>query len=118
MRVRSVRARTVAVQPGYLLGSVAIAVLVVLLVAAVNVGVEPGLDRPGLGNALLGIYIMVWGFMFLASYFYSHKSFFFRALMWVCEHLSYPATRTMALFYFALAFILGGIATLRGLNLL
>ena len=66
---------------------------------------------------LLGLYIMAWGFMFLASYYFGHKSFFLRALVWVCEHFSYPRGRKMAFFYFALAFGLGLMALLAGLGI-
>lgn len=104
-------------EPGYLLGSASILLLAVLLGAALEAGVESGPIRPGLGTVLLGTYIMVWGLMFLASYFYSHKSFFFRALIWFCENLSFPASRKMALFYFVLAFFMGAAATLQGLGI-
>lgn len=56
--------------------------------------------------------------MFLVSYFYSHKTFFFRGLIWVCEHWSSPKGRGMAFFYAALALLLGGLATLSGLGLI
>jgi len=56
--------------------------------------------------------------MFLASYFYSYKTFFFRGLLWFCEHLSFPASRKMAFFYFALALFIGGMGVLKGLALL
>jgi hypothetical protein len=105
-------------EPGYLLGTVLIGILVALLIGALGAGVETGPAKPGLGSTLVGIYIMAWGVMFLASYYYSHKTFFFRALIWVCEHFSIPPGRKMALFYFSLAFGLGGVATLKGLGVL
>jgi len=105
-------------EPGHLLGFASIGLLVLLLVAAFQSGIETGPIRPGTGTVLLGVYVMAWGFMFLASYFYSHKSFFFRALIWVCERLSFPASRAMALFYFVLAFVVGGATILAGLGLL
>lgn len=104
-------------ESGYLLGTILIAVLVVLLVAVLQAGVEPGPIRPGTGSVLLGLYVLAWGFMFLASYFYSHKTFFFRALIWVCEHFSFPPSRKMAFFYFALTLFIGGLAVLKGLAL-
>jgi hypothetical protein len=105
-------------EPGYLLGFASIGLLAFLLIAALLAGVETGPIRPGAGTVLLGLYVMAWGLMFLASYFYSHKSFFFRALIWVCERFSFPASRKMALFYFVLAFAVGGAATLAGFGLL
>ena len=105
-------------EPGYGLGIGLIVVLVVLLIAAISTRTEHGTIESGLESVLLGIYIASWGFMFLASYFFSHKTFFFRALIWICEKFSYPSGRKMAFFYFLLAVFLGGFATLDGLGFL
>jgi len=105
-------------ESGYFLGTILIAGLVVLLVAVLQVDIEPGPIRPGAGSVLLGLYVLAWGFMFLASYFFSHKTFFFRGLIWVCEHLSFPASRKMAFFYFVLTLFIGGLTVLKGLALL
>ena len=105
-------------EPGILLGMTLIAFLCVLLVGALYFGFEPGPIRPGIGSVLLGLYIMAWGVMFLASYYFSHKTFFLRGLIWLCEHLSAPAGRKMAFFYFALAFFLGGAGLLAGLGII
>ena len=102
-------------EPGYVLSAILIASLVALLWAAQEVGIQSGPVQPGLGTVLLGLYVMAWGCMFLASYFFSHKSFFLRALLWVCERFSWPSSRKMAFFYFALAFGLGLMAVLKGL---
>ncbi|MCL2523329.1 MAG: hypothetical protein FWF17_01885 [Betaproteobacteria bacterium] len=67
---------------------------------------------------MLGLYILAWGFMFLASYYFSHKTFFFRALIWVCEHFSCPASRKMAFFYFAIAVAIGGSSLFSGIRAL
>jgi hypothetical protein len=103
---------------GILLGSLLVAFLGAPLVASLYFGVEPGPIRPCAGSVLLGLYIMAWGVMFLASYYFSHKTFFLRGLIWVCEHLSAPAGRKMAFFYFALAFSLGVARLLAGLGLI
>jgi hypothetical protein len=103
-------------EPGYVLSVVLIGVLVALLYAVEASDLEPGPVKPGSGTVLLGAYVFAWGCMFLASYFFSHKSFFLRALAWVCEHLSYPRSRKMAFFYFALASLLGGAAILTGVG--
>jgi hypothetical protein len=66
---------------GYLLSFVLIAVLVALLFAVEKSGIEPGSVKAGRGTVLLGLHIMAWGCMFLASYYFSHKSFFLRALV-------------------------------------
>ena len=103
-------------EPGLVLGFALIGLLVLLLVAAFVAGVKSGPVEPGLGSVLLGLYIVAWGLMFLASYFYGHKTFFFRGLIWVCEKFSHPKGRGMAFFYAALAIGLGGFATLKGLG--
>ena len=102
---------------GYLLSAVLIGILAALLVAAQQAGFEAGPVKAGRGTVLLRLYVMAWGCMFLASYYFSHKSFFLRALVWVCEHFSYPRSRKMAFFYFALAFGLGFMALLAGLGI-
>jgi|GEM_PF-2816850 len=100
-------------ETGLALGLSLIGVLLALLIAlafTVKFGpIQPW--QPGFGSILLGIYNMAWGAMFLASYFFSHKSFFFRALIWFCEK-SHPSSRKMAFFYFAIATLLGGISVL------
>lgn len=99
------------------LGLGLISLLAALLVAALLSGIQSGPFRPGIGTTLLGLYIVAWGVMFLASYYFSHKTFFFRALIWVCEHRSHPKGRGMAFFYAAIAILVGGFATLTGLGL-
>ena len=105
-------------ETGLALGLSLIGILVALLIAALAFGVRPGPIQAGPSSILLGLYIMVWGVMFLASYYFSHKSFFFRALIWVCEKASHPRSRKMAFFYFALAIIVGGASLLAGMGVL
>ncbi|PPT46270.1 hypothetical protein [Xanthomonas arboricola] len=105
-------------EPGIALGVSLVAILGALLVSTLLTGFKPGPVRRGPSTVLLGLYLMAWGTMFLASYFYSHKTFFLRALIWVCEHWSSPKGRVMAFFYAALALGLGGVATLSGLGLI
>jgi len=104
-------------ETGLLLSLTLIGLLLVLLVAACVSGIKPGPVQRGAGSVLLGLYLIAWGCMFLASYYFSHKSFFLRGLMWVCEHFSHPASRKMAFFYFALAFGLGAMGVLAGLGI-
>ena len=49
------------------------------------------------GHLFLGV-----GAMFLASYYWSHKTFVLRGFLWVCENFSHPTGRKMAFFYCAL----------------
>ena len=104
-------------EPGYLLGGMLIAVLVSLLAAAILSGEVAGSFKRGSPSFFTGLYLQAWGLMFLASYYFCHKTFFLRGLMWVCEHLSNPRGRGMAFFYFCLAFSLGTVALIRGLGL-
>ena len=102
-------------EPGYLLSAGLVAVLVALLWAAQEAGLQSGSAQPGRGTVFLGLYVMAWGFMFLSSYYFSQKALFLRALAWVCVHLSWPSSRKMAFFYFVLAFGLGSMTVLKGL---
>ena len=104
-------------ETGLLLSLVLIGLLLVLLIAALVGGIRPGTLQRGAGGVLLGLYLIAWGCMFLASYYFSHKSFFLRALIWVCENFSHPAGRKMAFFYFALAVVLGTLSLLAGLGI-
>jgi hypothetical protein len=105
-------------EPGIALGTGLIGILVLLLVGALTAGVKSGPVKPGVGSVLLGLYIIAWGVMFLASYYYEHKTFFFRSLIWVCEHFSHPSSRKMAFFHFALCLFCGGAGLLGGLGVL
>lgn len=113
----SVASTAPANEPGHLLSWTLIGILVAFLVAIDATGFEPGPIKPGLNTVLLGLYLMAWGFMFLASYYYSHKSFFLRGLLWVCLHFSFPPGKKMAFFYFGLALLMGGLAVIKGLDI-
>jgi hypothetical protein len=99
-------------EPGYALGFLLIGILIGLMTAAAW---EEPMDR-GPGAVLNGTWMVTLGLMFLASFWFSHKTFFFRGLMWVCEHLSHPEGRGMAFFYFILCASLGTGSILVGLG--
>jgi hypothetical protein len=103
-------------EPGIALGVVLIAVLVVLMIVPWVMDVKSGPITPGIGTTLSGLYGIAWGTMFLLSYYFNHKTFFFRALIWVCENWSQPKSRKMAFFYAALGIGLGSMAVLGGLG--
>ena len=105
-------------EKGLGLGFLIIALLIVLLISPFYFGFEPGPFGNDISTLLTGIYLQVWGILFLLSYYCSHKTFFFRGLIWVCENFSFPRGRKMAFFYFALAFGLGTFALLHGIGLL
>jgi hypothetical protein len=102
-------------EPGYLLGWLIIGVLILFQALGFAVGLPT--EHKGRATFILtGLYLQLWGFLFLAAYFFAHKTFFFRGLIWVCEHFSRPRGKGMAFFYFALAFVLGTMALFRGLG--
>ena len=105
-------------ETGLALGLSLIAVQIFLLTATLLNGFQLGSFTKGPQAILTGIYIQVWGLLFLASYYFEHKSFLFRGLMWVCENFSSPKGRFMAFFYFALAFGLGTMALVIGLGII
>jgi hypothetical protein len=94
---------------GDLLGLCLIAVLAALMVAALR---AEGPAKP----ILMGLALVAWGGMFLASYFFSHKTFFLLGLRWFCVTLSYPSTPRMAFFYAAVMAAMGLASILAGLG--
>lgn len=104
-------------EKGRILGITIIAILVVLMFLPFFYGLELGPVKQGPASIFAGIYLQFWGLLFLLSYFFSHKTFFFRGLIWLCENFSRPKGREMAFFYFALAFGLGSMGLLQGLGL-
>lgn len=100
-------------ESGFAIGFGLIAVAVFLFLVSLA-HLEPGRLAPGPGAIALGLYLMLIGTTFLASYFYDHKSFLFRWCIWLCERLSFPAHRKMALAYATLAFGAGLWAFLLG----
>jgi hypothetical protein len=103
-------------EPGYTLGILLIGILLLFNVAVFEA--TPTFPPPGrsLSTVLIGGYLIAWGLMFLASYYFSHKTFFLRGLLWVCENFSNPRGKRMAFFYFVLATMLGVMAVLQGLG--
>jgi hypothetical protein len=104
-------------EKGLGLGISIIAILVLLMIILFFYGFELGSVKKGYTEIFAGIYLQLWGLLFLLSYFFSHKTFFFRGLMWICENFSRPKDRKMAFFYFALTFGLGSISLMQGIGL-
>ena len=102
-------------KPGIGLGVFVIMILVTLCALPFFFGVETGPIKRGPGSILIAIYIQSWGVVFLLSYFYSHKTFFFRAVIWVCENFSFPKGKFMALLYSLLFFGLGTTALIKAI---
>lgn len=103
-------------EKGTALGIILISILVVLGILPFFYGFETGPMKQGKSTVVLGVYLQTWGLMFLFSYFFSHKTFFLRWLIWLCENFSSPKGRYMAFFYFVLAFGMGSLALIKGLR--
>jgi hypothetical protein len=104
-------------EPGIALGIFLIGLLVIPMIAASAFGLNMNRpDKPGIDAVVAGTIGMMWGAMFLLSYFFSRKTFFFRALIWFCEHGSSPNNRKMAFFYAALCAGLGAMTFLVGIG--
>jgi len=101
-------------EPGYILGGV---ILVLLITPQVYALISYEADRRSsylFGPPFTAAYFALIGAVFLASYYFSHKSFLFRWFAWFCERGSFPATRKMAFFYFALCMLVAGIGVFHG----
>ncbi|WAC75221.1 hypothetical protein OU995_11195 [Roseateles sp. SL47] len=96
---------------GGVLGFALICVLAVLTVAALRAPADTK-------NLVMGVYLMVWGCMFIASYFFSHKTFFLRGLLWFCVTMACPSTPKMAFFYGFMGLGMGAVSLMAGLGLI
>ncbi|MDH0863871.1 hypothetical protein [Mitsuaria sp. GD03876] len=71
----------------------------------------------GMKSVLMGLTLIAWSLMFLASVRFSDRTFFLRGLRWFCENLSWPSTPKMAFFYAAVTGAMGIGSILAGLGL-
>jgi hypothetical protein len=104
-------------EQGRLLGVALLGLVLALFVASLT-DLEPGPLKPGLGATCLGLYMMLLGAMALAAYYYPHKTFLFRWIIWCARrHKNDDYGFGKALFIFVLAFGGGFGAFLKGLGL-
>jgi hypothetical protein len=103
-------------ETGLILGLFIIAILAILMVLTFHFGFEVGRVEKGPTSVVTGLYFQLWGILFLLSYFFSHKTFFLRGLIWFCENLSNPKSRKTAFIWFVLAFGLGTMSLIKGLG--
>nr|CAS02589.1 putative integron gene cassette protein [uncultured bacterium]CAS03050.1 putative integron gene cassette protein [uncultured bacterium] len=103
----AIEPRIVRDEPGYFVSLLCIGLLVSLFVASLYRNSEV---------LWAGIFLPSLGLMFLASYFFDHKAFFLRGLMWICEHFSRPCSRNMAFFYFGICMMPGAVALIHTLK--
>jgi len=108
MPIRSIQKHeAIADEPGHLLGSLLLVVLIGPIVYRVALRLPPN-------PTLTGVYALLLGSVFLCSYFFARKSFVFRWFAWLCEHGSAPASRKMAFFYAGLLYVMGIMSILYG----
>ena len=108
-------------EKGILLGILFIAFGILIGNIASSFDINQGSSLVKSPREILGaVYIYYLGLLFLLSYFYEHKSFLFRWLMWICLHFSHPVGygRNMAFIYFGLSFAVGTIVLLAGLGVI
>jgi hypothetical protein len=103
-------------EKGLGLGVIIIAIMVILLSAPFYFGFKLGPFVEGSSTVFIGLSLQFWGILFVLSYYFSHKTFLFRGLIWFCENISRPSGRRMAFFYFFLSFLIGTIALLKGIG--
>jgi hypothetical protein len=104
-------------EKGLTLGVSIITVLAILMIASLSFDYEPGQFKKGHSAIMGGICFQFWGVLFLLSYYFSHKTFFLRGLIWICRNFSSPRDSRMAFFYFVLFFGLGTMILLYGIGL-
>lgn len=104
--------------PGILLGACILAALAMLLFASLQAGLAAGPLKAGSAAILLGLYLIGVGALFAASHRWTRHSFLFRGVMWICEHLSSPKGRGMALVYAAILVTIGAVVLGKGLDLI
>lgn len=76
-----------------------------------GMGIKPT-DRVGV---ITGLYVQLWGIVFLLSYFYEKSSFVFRGLIWICEHCGSPKSKKVAIFTGIMSLTIGTIMLVSGL---
>ena len=102
-----------------LLDFLIVAVAVGLFVATSKFGLEAGHPATrGAASIFAGVYILYLGLLFLLSYSFPRRCFFFSFLGYVCQECSRPAGRAMEWFYFALSAVIGSCLLLVGLGVL
>ena len=112
-------AETKQSHPSLLLDILIVAVGAGLVFLASRFGLEVGHPATrGLGAVLGGFYIVYLSVLFLLSYFFSSACYVFSLLSYVCIACSRPASRHMALFYFALSLGIGSYLLLIGFGVL
>jgi len=66
-------------------------------------------DLPFFSRHLMGgFFFFVLGTVFMIAYFFGNAIMLFRVVVWICEKLSFPSGRYMAIVYGSLFFAVGG----------
>jgi uncharacterized membrane protein HdeD (DUF308 family) len=105
------------IEDGTVLGWACIILLAALQAGALVAGFPvPAEPQTGLAILLIGVMFVALGAMLLASYYYPHKSFFFRWLMRIVERSAWPASRKWVFAWVVVSLVGGTIAIFRGLG--
>lgn len=66
----------------------------------------------------LGIYLQLFGLLYVLSFFFSNRSWILHGLMWTCENGRCLHGKYAAFFYAAIAFICGTTTLLIGMDII
>lgn len=72
----------------------------------------------GTSSILLSVYVIVWGILFLLSYYQHEKSYVLRFLFWLCKISIGSKNGKIAFFYFWVAILASVIGFLYGLGII
>jgi hypothetical protein len=88
-----------------------------LLVGVFAVGFHAGPSERAIKSVLIGLYVQVWGLLFIISYFRPSASHLVAAVRWFCEHWP-PRGRWTALLWGPIALVAGTLGLLTGIGVL
>jgi hypothetical protein len=91
-------------------------VLISLLAAALQDGLQLGELTEGWPSIFLGLYLQARGVLFLLSYWFSRHSHLLKFLMWLCEHHSNPRGAWTAILWGVFVIGMGFMPLLIGLG--
>lgn len=109
---------------GRLLGTITIIALVALSLADMVLIIKDfSLFKPHGGSMMptnrvgivTGLYVQLWGILFISSYFFEKQCFLFRGLIQICKNIGSPKSRKTALFTGILSLFIGTIALIAAL---
>ena len=104
-------------ETGQKLGITLIGILIGFLILDFAVGFKPGPFLTGPVAIITGIYFQYVGILFIISYYYEDKCFFFRWIIWFCKFLNSTKKGPHTAFIFFAGFVgMGTYVLLIGLG--